>query len=458
MKRIGIRANMLLLVIVFFMICAGVFASEYWSDAEKWVFHPANSNLYQNGMLMGSGRVVTTDGTVLYTLGDEGGAYASDEILRRATLHAVGDPGNNIQTGVLLNHRNKLIGYNKVSGTYSPFSQGNTIHLTLDAELSKKAYQAMGKHNGTIGVYNYQTGEILCMVSKPSFDPQQTPDLNSQTYEGVYINRLLDGLYVPGSILKLITTVAALEEIEDITTQTFTCKGGIEIDGEWVKCAGDHGKIDLDEALAKSCNAAFAVIANQLGKQKLTDYVRQAGVDQQFRISGFDTRAGRFQVSGASLPELAWAGIGQHSTMINPMQFLIYMGAIARGGQAVTPYYIDSVKAFYGFPQYLRFPSKESRMIQEETAQTLKQMMRNNAKVSYQDKSFAGMNLCAKTGTAQVDDGASHAWFAGFLDQEQTPLAFVIILEHAGSAANQAIPVANQVLKTAVERFETIYS
>lgn len=452
MKRIGIRSTMLFLVIALLLVCAVAFGVDYTKNRKKWLFHPGNPNVYQKGRLIGNGEIISADETLLYQIPQDKTPYAENKTVRRSTLHAVGDPANNIRTGIRSLYGDRLIGYNLVNGVYDPFPQGNTLQLTLSADLSKTAYQAMGDYNGTIGVYNYQTGEVLCMVSKPTFDPHDPPDLTGTSYEGVYLNRLVQGLYVPGSIFKIVTTMAALEHIPDAETRTFTCKGGKTIGGEWVKCSGNHGTIDLAESLAVSCNVAFGELGVELGAEKLQQAAKQAGVLDSFSVEGVDVTRGRLDLTDASDNDLAWAGIGQHTAMVNPMQYLTLMGAIANDGKAVRPYYLDQVTTFYGLPQQFRTPVflRRTNLLEEEMATELKQLMRNNAKISYGDKNFKGMNLCAKTGTAQVDGKAAHSWFVGFLDTEESPLAFVVLLEHAGSS-QKAIQAARTVLNEAVK-------
>lgn len=452
MKRIGTRAKILVVVIIYFLVCLGVLFGRYFKNAEKWVAHPANQDVYQNGVPTGKGTVESKDGTVLLTLDENGTSYAEkDSLLRKSTLHVVGDLQDNISTGVLKTKKAKLIGYDWLNGTYNPLSMGNTVKVTIDSETSKAAYQALGNYDGAVGVYNYLTGEIICMVSKPSYDPLDPPNLNSDAYHGVYINRVVNGVYTPGSIFKIITSAAAIETIDDINNQTFTCNGGVEIGGEWISCLAHHGKIDFEEALAKSCNAAFAQIANQVGKKALLEQVEAAGVSQQFSISGVKTSKGNFGLSKANETDLGWAGIGQYTDMVNPMQYLIYMGAIANGGTAVTPYYVQSPMKLLN---QVKLAPKESQMLKKETADQLKAMMRNNVKSEYGDSRFQGLSVCGKTGTAEVDDGRPHAWFTGFSDDPDIPLAFVVVVEHSGGGSSTAIPVAQKTLQAAAKLFK----
>ena len=99
--------------------------------------------------------------------------------------------------------------------------------LTVSADVQRTALAALDGRKGTVGVYNYKTGEILCAVSSPTYDPDDVPDVegNPETYEGVYVNRFLHATYTPGSVFKLVTAAAALDEIPDIGSRTFTCEG-----------------------------------------------------------------------------------------------------------------------------------------------------------------------------------------------------------------------------------------
>lgn len=451
MKRIARRARTLMVIMGLFLIGMTVFLADLFTNAKAWVVHPANQDLYKKGELASSGKIVSSDGTVLLTLDKNGTKYADEKFLREATLHIVGDIKGNILTGVLNKNKTQLIGYNLLNGLFHAGEGGNTVKLTVNADLNKVAYDALGNYNGTVGVYNYKTGEILCMVSKPSYDPKNPPNLQSNYYEGVYINRLTNGLYPPGSIMKVITTQAAIETIPNIYQKKFTCNGGTTINGEFIKCTGNHGTIGLKEGLAVSCNAVYGQLGVQLGPETMMKYATKAGFTQSYTISGVDTTKGRFDVTGAAKIQQGWAAIGQYTDMANPMHFMIYMGAIANGGQAVTPYYIESIKSKWGIPSFFKFDKKVDRMMEEDVAAQLKKLMRNNTKVTYNDASFKGMNLCAKTGTAEVENGkAPHSWFVGFLDNAETPLAFVVLAEH-GYSSNTSIPIARTVLKEAVK-------
>ena len=153
------------------------------------------------------------------------------------------------------------------------------MYLTIDADLSRTAWEALDGRKGVAAVYNYQTGDILCMVSNPSFDPADPPEISDDDsdYEGVYLNRLLSGLYTPGSVFKVVTTAAALEQLPGVEERTFTCNGSVTIGDQVITCPYAHGEMDLSDAFARSCNGVYAQLAVELGADVLQDYARQAG-------------------------------------------------------------------------------------------------------------------------------------------------------------------------------------
>jgi len=457
MKRIGRRAKILSVVLVYFLALTGVFLMEYARGASSWVVSPANQNIYKNGALICPGLVLSADGIRLFVSDKNGSRWAESKTLRQATLHSVGDAGDRINSGVVRNYKANFIGYDLPNGVFNPGEKETTITLTLNSALCRKAYEALGSRNGTIGVMNYKTGEILCMVSNPAFDPENVPSeavLNSEAYEGVFINRLLGGLYVPGSIFKLITAAAAIDTIPDIDSRTFTCKGSISYGPDKLKCMGTHGKINFKQALAKSCNCAFAEIANELGKETLTQYAEKAGVLTRFDVSNVQTARGRLDLSKAAPAELGWAGIGQFTTLVNPMQYLIFMSAVANHGVPALPYYVTSVQTGGGLKQPLKPSGKAEPMLSEATADRLAALMRSNVAAQYGESGLKGHGFSGKTGTAETGDGAPHAWFAGFLQDEDAPLCFIAILEHSGSGTQNAIPVVRSTLQEAIKLLE----
>ena len=144
--------------------------------------------------------------------------------------------------------------------------------------------------------------------------------------------------------------------------------------------------------------------------------------------------------------ELAWSGIGQHLDLVNPARFMTFMGAVAGGGQASDPYLISRVKD-NGKTTYLARPESTGKILSRETAVILRELMRNNVVSIYGDWNFPGLEVCAKSGTAEVGGGAlPNATFAGFVSNGEYPLAFVCMVENAGSGSEICVPIVSKVL------------
>ena len=423
------------------------FLWEYVTEGAQWVTFSANSHLYENGRIA-TGSITDRNGVVLYD--GESGDYAEQAELRIATLHAVGDQYGNIATGAKLLFRQYLAAYNPVTGAGS---SGNRVTLTIDAELNAAAYRALDGRNGTVAVYNYKTGEILCMVSAPSFDPYDSEEVlagvnaGEERYSGVYLNHFLSSAFTPGSIFKLVTTAAALDKLDSPPDFSFTCTGSMELDGNTVTCPSAHGTQDLRQALSNSCNCAYAQLAVTLGGETLQRYAEAAGLLDSVSVNGFASAKGSYTVSAVP-SELGWSGVGQYTDLVNPCSELVFMGCLAGEGEAKVPTLLKSVTNDLGLPGAF-LPGTENCTIgiKPSTCRALKQMMRFNVTDHYGQEQFGTLAVCAKSGTAEVGSGESpHAWFVGFVDDSLHPYAFVVLVEHGGWGSSAAGSVAAQVL------------
>jgi len=434
-----------------------VFTVRYVMDASSWVQHSSNKHLYNNGQLITAGKIYDRNGEILLQTVDGIKKYHENRTVRTAVMHAVGDSAGNVVTGAQVAFGDRLSGWDLVNGTFQFTNKlsifNNDMTLTLDSELSSVAYDALNGRKGTVGVYNYKTGEILCMVSSPSFDPENPPDVEArpEKYEGVYINRLLSASYTPGSVFKLVTAAAAIDNLENFETTVYRCKGEKIINGAKVTCMEPHGNVTLEQALSKSCNVAFAEISLELGGHTLQKYAEKAGFNSSLEVDHIKTAVGKIDAANAEGGDLAWAGIGQYSDTANPLTFMAYVGSIANDGVRVTPRLLQKDKKILSFLNDYRIEKK--RILSEETADRLGKMMRNNVLEEYGEENFEGLELCAKSGTAQVgEDQKPNSWFVGYLDREDCPLAFVVVIENGGIGSKVAGPVAGKVLRAAVNR------
>ena len=319
--------------------------------------------------------------------------------------------------------------------------------------MQTAAYEALNGAKGTIGVYNYQTGEILCMVSSPSFDPADPPEIRDgdTQYDGVYLNRFLSSAFTPGSVFKVVTAAAALEKLEGVASRTFHCSGSVTIGGDTITCPYVHGDMDFYGAMANSCNCVFAQLAVELGGSTLSSYAQQAGLLDGGSVSGIDTAAGTYVISEND-SEVGWSGVGQYEDLANPCALMTMMGAIAGRGSAREPYLLGKVTSMTGTAARSTGTSGTMHLWNADTCQALADMLRNNVTETYGQSRFGDLPVCAKSGTAEVGQGkAPHSWFAGFVDSDDLPLAFVALVENGGGGSAVAGSAAAQVLRTAAE-------
>lgn len=451
MKRISRRMIFLIVLMALLALGVGIFMASYFLNSDDWVVFSGSPHVYSGGNLS-TGTVTDRNGTLLLDSTD-GRTYSQDADLRRATMHLLGDRFGYISAPVLNDYSDELVGFSKVNGLYSLGEVSNRAVLTIDAEVQKVAQAALAGRKGTIGVYNYKTGEILCAVTSPTYDPDSMPDVEGDVtgaYDGVYVNRFFQTAYVPGSIFKTVTSIAALETMPDAMTKTFYCEGSCQIGGDTINCNGVHGSINLQWALANSCNVAFAKLAVELGPEVLTAYAEKLGVTSSLEFDGVATAAGSFDLSGAADSEIAWSGIGQYTDLINPCQFMTIMGVIAGGGQAAEPHIMQAVTGGL-VDGYKADTVMTGTLLDAAACDTLAEMMHNNVVNMYGQWQFPDLYVCAKSGTAELGPTETpHATFAGFIRDENYPLAFIVIVEHGGSGSATCAPIAGQVLNACV--------
>lgn len=446
MKKIERRAFICLLIA--FVLFAGllVFTYRFVRYGGRWATFYGNQSIY-SGEALASGTIFDRNGNELARNADGTTYYSDDYYVRLGTVHAVGDNRGNISTAALSNYREKLIGYNLVTGTYRIQGRNPDITLTIDSDASRVAAEYLSYYDGgAVGVYNYKTGEILCMASAPSYDPMDIPELEPDDTSGIFINRLLTANMTPGSIFKTITAAAAIENL-DYTNFHYTCEGSMEIgDGE-VTCQEVHGEVDFYSALTKSCNCAYAVMAMELGATDLMLYTEKAGLTSIYDMDGIKNISGSFEFPSDNDLMLSWAAIGQHNDEVNPLSMMVYMGAIANGGKAASPRLLE--RSF--LDQLPITTSMTDELITPSTANLLKSMMLDNVTNLYGESNFPGLVMGAKTGTAEVEGREPNAVFAGFLDDADHPYAFIVYVENAGNGINHAAPIANAVLQTLID-------
>ena len=450
MNRIAMRTVTIWVLVGLLLGGMGFFLVEYFLYGDQWVMTQGNPHVYSGGNI-DTGVITDREGTLLLDT-SENRTYGKTKELRSSMLHWLGDRYGKISAPAVTAYAEEMAGYSSMTGLYSYSGTGKAT-LTISAELQTAALKAMDDYKGTVAIYNYKTGEILCAVTTPTYDPDNVPEdmEEDSAFEGVYMNRFTQSSYIPGSIFKTVTTAAALEEIEDIREQTFTCTGRHEYGDKAVTCEKKHGKLDFDSALAQSCNCAFAQIMDQLGADKLEEYVHRYNITEPVNFDGITTASGNFDVTNTDGLQAAWSGIGQYLDTVNPCRFLTYMGTIANDGVEITPHLVKKVSSGSSVT-YEAEPHIGERIMPKETAKELQRMMRNNVIEKYGVENFPDLTVCAKSGTAQVGgEKKSNAMFAGFITDEEYPLAFIVAVEDAGYGRQICIPILAEILETYIE-------
>lgn len=424
MKKVKRRATAALLIAALLVVGLAVYLVRLADDGGAWAS-------YFSGGTPG-GTILDRNGVVLYSSDEDGYSFAEDWSTRVSCYHLLGDPNGNVRTGALRQFRDRLAGYSFVEGATS----GKTISLSVDSTLNVTAYSALAGRNGAVMLMDYTTGEVLCMVSSPGDDPENP---SSEPADGTYLNKCLSSSFTPGSVFKLVTLAAAIDNIPDLFERSLWCEGEMIVDGALLTCTGNHGSQTIEQALANSCNCAFGTLALELGPELMAEYAEKLGMTASLQLDGMDVLPGSFTKGGAGSVGLAWSGVGQYEDLVCPYATLRYVSAIANGGSVYEPTLLGHGSL-----------DRETELLSAETAQRIAEMMNYNVQNAYGSWVFPGLDVSAKTGTAEVGDGTSHAWMTGFLNDPAHPYAFVVILEHAGGGLANAGPVANAVLQAAV--------
>lgn len=445
MRTTGFRSMVLYLLLACFVGGVVYLGVNLFLHGGQWAMQPYNGHISSS-----LGNISDRSGNVLATSTEEGRTYSDSETVRRALLHTVGDPYGYISTSVEYTMRDKLTGYNLITGLNdTTFNRmGSDIALTVDQNACAAAYNALGGKNGAVLVYNYQTGEILVKVSAPGFDPAYIPeDLETnEAYNGVYLDNTLSSSFTPGSIFKIVTAAAAMEKWPDTWSQwTHTCTGSENIGGSDVTClyGAAHGDQDMFSAMGNSCNVFFASLASEIGAQALQAKAEEMGFGREFSLGSVPTAESEIDLSAANQNQLAWAGVGQYTVLSNPYHMMVLMGAIANGGEYVQPRLTQESQLFSGL-----LPGEDRALVTAAEAQNLTQLLRGDVENYYGDWLFpTGMNVCAKTGTGEVGEGkAPNCWMVGFCDSVDYPYAFAILVEEGEGGIESAGSAASAVM------------
>lgn len=428
---------------------------------EEVTNHPYNARLASLADRVVRGSILGNDGTVLArTVTDEEGNETREYPFGSLFAHVVGyaAPG---KTGLesyanfyLLSSHDSLS--HRIMKELSDEKQtGDNVVTTLDVGLQQIASDALGDRRGAVIAMEPDTGKILAMVSKPSFDPNRAEDdwqelTGGDSTEARLLNRATQGVYPPGSTFKIIT---ALEYMREHPGEYSSCqfdRSGIYLYQSYqIQCfkRTAHGNEDFAEAFANSCNGAFAKLGPELDLEAYGNLCVQLLFNRELPIA-IPYSKSIFRMSPqAESWEILQTVIGQGGTLITPMHNLMIISAIANGGILMNPYFIDHVENAGGQTIKKFMPSVYGELMVANEAHALTELL---TEVVLEGTGSAvrteAYQAAGKTGSAEFDKAKeTHAWFVGFAPVENPKIAVCVIVEEGGSGGSTAAPIARKL-------------
>jgi penicillin-binding protein 2 len=335
---------------------------------------------------------------------------------------------------------------------------GQSITLTIDAALSALIGQRFGEATGACVVLRPQTGEALAMVSVPGFEPEFFATQDAVRIQRLFadpgaplLSRATNGAYLPGSIVKPVTAMTALEHRLISPATTVTCPGYLAIGNRRFHCwnRDGHGTVTLHEALMLSCNVYFMQIGRRLGLDRL-----RAG----FSSAGFGRRTGwPMGEQSGRLPfgrrlsegEVALLAMGQGEILVTPLQAAAMASAIANGGWLMEPWVVKTVAGHAAARSHgvaLGWSDEHLSVVRAGMAAVVNAPQGTGARAS-----SAQVRIAGKTGTAQTNlPGRPHGWFVGFCPAEDPLAAIAIVAEHGGSGGELPAAMAKAICEYVV--------
>ncbi|QSA96136.1 penicillin-binding protein 2 [Methylococcus sp. EFPC2] len=372
-----------------------------------------------------------------------------------------------------------------VIGQNEPQS-GADLHLSLDIKMQKIAYDALGDYNGAVVALDPATGQVLALVSKPSFDPNPfIQGIRRADYEALQAspdrplyNRVLRGIYPPGSTVKPFMALAGLETGQIGAGGRIFCPGYFRLPGsshkyrDWTKFG--HGSVDMQSAITQSCDVYFYQLALQLGIDRMHDFMQRFGFGRETGVDLDGEKPGlypspewkrKYRKQPWFAGETVIAGIGQGYVSVTPMQLARAVASLANQGRLVTPRLVAKMDAPPGVENPHPPVKGENLHISPNNWHTVVDAMtdvvhsqRGTAKLIAPGLAY---RVAGKTGTAQVfsvrqdqdykrmrvkDKLKDHAWFIAFAPAEAPRIAVVALAENGSHGGSVAAPIARKLM------------
>jgi penicillin-binding protein 2 len=391
--------------------------------------------------------------------------------------------------------------------------KGKTFRTTLDQSIQNVATEALKNVSGAVCVMDIYNGDIISMVSSPNFDPNSfVHGVDKDEWKKLtenrdkpMLNKAVSGLYPPGSTIKTLTALSALEN-DIVSPRLFVeCKGYTDLHGERFHCwkKKGHGVLGMRSAIKKSCDVYFYEVARRLGIDRLAATAKKFGLGQKVLTNFKEEKAGTVPDTKWKLNQIGknWyigetlhSGIGQGYFLSTPIQLCLMTAQLANGGFKIKPrIVVNDKKKVNSLQEYVDYKKENPNSTAVDLARfnfNLQPLFRNQENINFvKDAMFAASNepggtsygsrydnkkfmFAGKTGSSQIKRFTEeqreaetkqseiaylerdHAWFVAFAPVKDPKYAISVLVEHGGSGSSAAAPVAKKVIKKVIERHE----
>ena len=386
--------------------------------------------------------------------------------------------------------------------------EGTNFRTTLDQQIQNFAQEAMDGVSGAACVMDIYNGDIVSMVSSPKFNPNSfVHGVREDEWKGLLnnrdkpmLNKAISGLYPPGSTIKTLTALSALENDVISHKQLINCKGFIDLHGQRYNCwkKKGHGVIGMRTAIKKSCDVYFYEVARRLGIDSLAKTAKEFGLGKKILEGYNEEKAGvvpgtkwKLKKLGKNwyLGETLHSGIGQGYFLTTPLQLCLMTAQIANGGYKIKPkIIINENKNASTFENIFSFTNSPTENINKDNISNLKPLFRNQENINFVKEAMFGATneaggtsytsrhidkkfmFAGKTGSSQIKRFTEeqrkaevkqkditylerdHAWFVAFAPVHNPKYAISVLVEHGGSGSSAAAPIAKKIIKKVLER------
>ncbi len=355
--------------------------------------------------------------------------------------------------------------------------KGANIYTSLNHKLEKFTDSIFSDYNSGAVIIMDKNARILCMYSKPSFDPnifiyginREAWNFLNRNSLSPFLNRSTSGLYPPASIFKLLTALIGLQTKKvEINTHFQSCNGNILISGRVFNCWKAHGELNLYDAIVQSCDVYFYQLGLKIGINDFSEYVKKTMFTRETGIDLYEENSGLFPdekylnkkygKNAWGLGQIANIAIGQGDILVTPIQIALFTNSIINDGEILKPHIVDSVKIdneiIYKFQKVktgeLPFDKNYFKIIKNAMRDIV-----NTDKGTAFNIILKKHILAGKTGTAENPHGEPHSWFTGFYPFEDPEIIITVIVENGGHGSESAGKIVKKITEYYIKEYET---